>query len=201
MRSSRPSAQRISTFMVEMTEAAAILQRATPNSLVIVDEIGRGTSTFDGLALATAIARRLINKVQSLTLFATHYFELTELANDFATCVNQHVSVVEHGDRIVFLHEVKAGPASRSYGIDVAKLAGMPAEVVRDARKVLERLEKERTHHAPQADMFASVAAPVEAVAATSPLLVELATLDADDLSPREAHAKLAALIEAARRT
>ena len=190
-----------STFMVEMTEAAAILHRATPNSLVIVDEIGRGTSTFDGLALATAIARRLINKAQSLTLFATHYFELTELANDFATCVNQHVSVVEHGDKVVFLHEVKAGPASRSYGIDVAKLAGMPAEVIRDARRELERLEKERTHGAPQADMFASVAAPVEVGAAPSPLLAELAALDADDLSPREAHAKLAALIEAARKS
>ncbi len=189
-----------STFMVEMTEAAAILQRATPNSLVIVDEIGRGTSTFDGLALATAIARRLINKAQSLTLFATHYFELTELANDFATCVNQHVSVVEHGDKVVFLHEVKAGPASRSYGIDVAKLAGMPAEVIRDARRELERLEKERTHSAPQVDLFASVAAPMEAMTAPSPLLAELAALDADDLSPREAHAKLAVLIEAARR-
>ncbi len=190
-----------STFMVEMTEAAAILQRATPNSLVIVDEIGRGTSTFDGLALATAIARRLIAKAQSLTLFATHYFELTELANDFATCVNQHVSVVEHGDRVVFLHEVKAGPASRSYGIDVAKLAGMPAEVIRDARRELERLEKERTHAVAQADLFATAPAATEpASGATPPLLAELAQLDADDLSPREAHARLAALIEAARR-
>jgi DNA mismatch repair protein MutS len=190
-----------STFMVEMTEAAAILQRATPNSLVIVDEIGRGTSTFDGLALATAIARRLINKAQSLTLFATHYFELTELANDFATCINQHVSVVEHGDKVVFLHEVKAGPASRSYGIDVAKLAGMPAEVIRDARRELERLEKERTHHAPQADMFAAVSSAPEPVATAPSLILEaLAALDADDLSPREAHAKLAELIELARR-
>jgi DNA mismatch repair protein MutS len=188
-----------STFMVEMTEAAAILQRATPNSLVIVDEIGRGTSTFDGLALATAIARRLINKSLSLTLFATHYFELTELANDFATCVNQHVSVVEHGDKVVFLHEVKAGPASRSYGIDVAKLAGMPAEVIRDARRELERLEKERTHHGPQADLFAAAPVTAEVADAPSPLLTALAKLDADDLSPREAHAKLAELIELAR--
>lgn len=189
-----------STFMVEMTEAAAILQRATPNSLVIVDEIGRGTSTFDGLALATAIARRLIAKAQSLTLFATHYFELTELANDFASCVNQHVSVVEHGDRVVFLHEVKAGPASRSYGIDVAKLAGMPAEVIRDARRELERLEKERSHHAPQSDLFAASVAPVETAPAISPVLQMLAAMDADDMSPREAHARLAELIEAARR-
>ena len=188
-----------STFMVEMTEAAAILQRATPNSLVIVDEIGRGTSTFDGLALATAIARRLINKAQSLTLFATHYFELTELANDFATCVNLHVSVVEHGDKVVFLHEVKAGPASRSYGIDVAKLAGMPAEVIRDARRELERLEKERTHHAPQADLFAAVPVVADVATPPSPLIAALALLDADNLSPREAHAKLAELIELAR--
>ena len=189
-----------STFMVEMTEAAAILQRATPNSLVIVDEIGRGTSTFDGLALATAIARRLINKAQSLTLFATHYFELTELAKDFATCVNLHVSVVEHGDKVVFLHEVKAGPASRSYGIDVAKLAGMPAEVIRDARRELERLEKERTHHAPQADLFAGAPVAAAVVDAPPPLIELLAAIETDDLSPREAHAKLAELIELARK-
>ena len=189
-----------STFMVEMTEAAAILHRATAHSLVIVDEIGRGTSTFDGLALATAIARRLIGKTQSLTLFATHYFELTELASDFASCVNQHVSVVGHGDKVVFLHEVKAGPASRSYGIDVAKLAGMPAEVIRDARRELERLEKERTHHAPQADLFAAVPVVQEVLDTPSPLIAALAALDADDLTPREAHAKLAELIELARK-
>jgi DNA mismatch repair protein MutS len=185
-----------STFMVEMTEAAAILQRATPNSFVIVDEIGRGTSTFDGLALATAIARRLIAKTQSLTLFATHYFELTELANDYASCVNQHVSVVEHGDKVVFLHEVKAGPASRSYGIDVAKLAGLPSEVIRDARRELERLEKERTHEKLQGDLFATEMSVAEETPIASPALDALRTLDIDDLSPREAHAKLAELIE-----
>jgi DNA mismatch repair protein MutS len=191
-----------STFMVEMTEAAAILQRATPNSLVIVDEIGRGTSTFDGLALATAIARRLISKTKSLTLFATHYFELTDLANEFAMCVNHHVSVVEHGDKVVFLHEVKAGPASRSYGIDVAKLAGLPSEVIRDARRELERLEKERTHATPQSDLFASASSPiVDEPVAASPLIDALKNIDADDLSPREAHAKLAELIEAARKS
>lgn len=188
-----------STFMVEMTEAAAILQRATPNSLVIVDEIGRGTSTFDGLALATAIARRLITKAQSLTLFATHYFELTELANDYATCVNQHVSVIEHGDKVVFLHEVKAGPASRSYGIDVAKLAGLPAEVIRDARRELERLEKERTHSTPQADLFASAPVPSVEVPSRAPFIEALINIDVDDLSPREAHAKLAEMIALAR--
>ena len=196
-----------STFMVEMTEAAAILHRATPNSLVIVDEIGRGTSTFDGLALATAIARRLISKAQSLTLFATHYFELTELANDFATCVNQHVSVIEHGDRVVFLHEVKAGPASRSYGIDVAKLAGLPAEVIRDARRELERLERERTHASAQGDLFAADVTSGDALTApiqgeSSPIsrfVDDMAALDVDDLSPREAHAKLAELVDSAR--
>ncbi len=189
-----------STFMVEMTEAAAILQRATPNSLVIVDEIGRGTSTFDGLALATAIARRLIAKARSLTLFATHYFELTELANEFASCVNHHVSVVEHGDRVVFLHEVKAGPASRSYGIDVAKLAGLPAEVIRDARRELERLEKERTQQLPQADLFAESATPFAEATNESPLLESIKVIDIDALSPRDAHAKLAELIDAARK-
>ncbi len=188
-----------STFMVEMTEAAAILQRATPNSLVIVDEIGRGTSTFDGLALATAIARRLISKAQSLTLFATHYFELTELANDYATCVNQHVSVIEHGDKVVFLHEVKAGPASRSYGIDVAKLAGLPAEVIRDARRELERLEKERTHATPQADLFALESPALIEAPQSSELIEALTSIDVDDLSPREAHAKLAELVALAR--
>lgn len=188
-----------STFMVEMTEAAAILQRATPNSLVIVDEIGRGTSTFDGLALATAIARRLIAKTKSLTLFATHYFELTELANEFSTCVNHHVSVVEHGERVVFLHEVKAGPASRSYGIDVAKLAGLPAEVIRDARRELERLEKERTHQMPQADLFSTSTTPVEENVVISPVIDLIKSIDVDDLSPREAHTKLAELIELAK--
>lgn len=189
-----------STFMVEMTEAAAILQRATPDSLVIVDEIGRGTSTFDGLALATAIARRLIAKARSLTLFATHYFELTELANEFASCVNHHVSVVEHGDRVVFLHEVKAGPASRSYGIDVAKLAGLPVEVIRDARRELERLEKERTQQLPQADLFSASASPILETENSSPLVDAIKSIDIDDLSPRDAHAKLAELIEAARK-
>lgn len=188
-----------STFMVEMTEAAAILQRATPNSLVIVDEIGRGTSTFDGLALATAIARRLIGKTKSLTLFATHYFELTELANEFAGCINQHVSVVEHGDKVVFLHEVKAGPASRSYGVDVAKLAGLPADVIRDARRELERLEKERSNPLPQRDLFATIASPVETHEPYAPLVNAISAIDIDELSPREAHTKLAQLIELAK--
>ncbi|HEY4999116.1 MAG TPA: DNA mismatch repair protein MutS, partial [Usitatibacter sp.] len=124
-----------STFMVEMTEAASILNNATPKSLVLVDEIGRGTSTFDGLALAYAIARHLANEVRCYTLFATHYFELTQLAAELPHVANVHLDAVEHKDRIVFLHRLEAGPADRSYGIHVAHLAGIPGDVVRAARK------------------------------------------------------------------
>ncbi len=127
-----------STFMVEMTEAAAILNRATPQSLVLIDEIGRGTSTFDGLALAWAIAHQLAEKNRSLALFATHYFELTALPSEIEGCANLHFDAVEHADGIVFLHAAADGPANRSYGLQVAKLAGVPAEAVRRA-KVLSR--------------------------------------------------------------
>ena len=116
-----------STFMVEMTEAAYILNRATPNSLVLIDEIGRGTSTFDGLALAWAIARQLARSNRCLTLFATHYFELTALPAELEGCANVHFDAVEHKDGIVFLHAVEDGPANQSYGLQVAKLAGVPA--------------------------------------------------------------------------
>ncbi|MCC0017433.1 MAG: DNA mismatch repair protein MutS, partial [Rhodobiaceae bacterium] len=119
-----------STFMVEMTEAAAILHGATAHSLVLMDEIGRGTSTFDGLALAFAIARQLLEKNRCNTLFATHYFELTRLNVDYPECANVHLDAVEHGHRIVFLHAVEDGPASQSYGIEVAALAGIPSNVV-----------------------------------------------------------------------
>ena len=126
-----------STFMVEMTEAAFILNRATPHSLVLIDEIGRGTSTFDGLALAWAIAHRLAETSRSLTLFATHYFELTALAHEIDGCANVHFDAVEtkgrDGDGIVFLHAVAEGAANQSYGLQVAKLAGVPAETVRQA--------------------------------------------------------------------
>ena len=116
-----------STFMLEMTEAAQILHAATPQSLVLMDEIGRGTSTFDGLALASGIAAHLHDKTQAFTLFATHYFELTEFPAKHHAAVNVHVSAAESGADIVFLHEIQPGPASRSYGIQVARLAGMPA--------------------------------------------------------------------------
>jgi DNA mismatch repair protein MutS len=133
-----------STFMVEMTEAANILHNATPRSLILMDEIGRGTSTFDGLSLAWAIARHIATRLKSFTLFATHYFELTTLATEVEGCANVHLDATEHGDGIVFLHAVKDGPASRSYGLQVAQLAGVPREVIAQARQYLEMLEAQR---------------------------------------------------------
>ena len=127
-----------STFMVEMTEAAAIVHAATEHSLVLMDEIGRGTSTFDGLALAGAIAYHLHDRNRSFTLFATHYFELTDFPAKHERAINVHVAAVESGDDIVFLHEIEPGPASRSYGVQVARLAGMPASLLRQARATLE---------------------------------------------------------------
>src|SRR5260221_1850415 len=147
-----------STFMVEMTEAANILNNATPRSLVLVDEIGRGTSTFDGLALAYSIARHLAESVRCHTLFATHYFELTELAGAIANVANVHLDAVEHKDRIVFLHRLEGGPADRSYGIHVAHLAGIPKEVVRAARRHLAELEKQLRPASSQPDLFSSAA-------------------------------------------
>jgi DNA mismatch repair protein MutS len=172
-----------STFMVEMTEAATILNNASSRSLVLVDEIGRGTSTFDGLALAYAIARHLAERVRCYTLFATHYFELTELAGAIPNVANVHLDAVEHKDRIVFLHKLEGGPADRSYGIHVAHLAGIPKEVVRAARKHLAELEKQLRPAGAQDDLFAAPAPQ----AATDALRSELATLDPDKLSPREA--------------
>ncbi|MDK9726048.1 MAG: DNA mismatch repair protein MutS [Sterolibacteriaceae bacterium MAG5] len=174
-----------STFMVEMTEAAAILHGATDRSLVLMDEIGRGTSTFDGLALAFAIARHLIEKNRAYTLFATHYFELTRLSQDYAECANVHLDAVEHGHRIVFMHAVEEGPASQSYGIQVAALAGIPGSVVRDAKRHLSRLENREVAAGPQPDLFAALPPPVEA--APHPAVDALRDLDPDALSPREA--------------
>ncbi|HQR03181.1 MAG: DNA mismatch repair protein MutS [Proteobacteria bacterium] len=179
-----------STFMVEMTEAAAILHGATDRSLVLMDEIGRGTSTFDGLALAFAIARHLIEKNRALTLFSTHYFELTRLAQDYPECANVHLDAVEHGQRIVFMHAVEEGPASQSYGIQVAALAGIPAAVVREARRRLVQLENAQIGAGPQADLFAPLAELALATATpmtADPLREALDTLDPDALSPREA--------------
>jgi len=174
-----------STFMVEMTEAAAILNNATPRSLVLVDEIGRGTSTFDGLALAYAIARHLAERARCYTLFATHYFELTELAGSIPNVANVHLDAVEHKDRIVFLHKLEGGPADRSYGIHVAHLAGIPKDVVRAARKHLAELEKQLRPASAQNDLFS--AAPPAPAPPEDALRRELAALDPDKLSPREA--------------
>ncbi|MBN8441706.1 MAG: DNA mismatch repair protein MutS [Thauera sp.] len=182
-----------STFMVEMTEAAAILHGATEHSLVLMDEIGRGTSTFDGLALAFAIARQLLEKNRSLTLFATHYFELTRLNADYPECANVHLDAIEHGHRIVFLHALEEGPASQSYGIEVAALAGIPAPVIRDAKRRLRALENREIGAGPQADLFAMLP-EVEAEPLSHPVLTALADIDPDALSPREALERLYAL-------
>ena len=177
-----------STFMVEMTEAAAILHGATERSLVLMDEIGRGTSTFDGLALAFAIARHLIEKNCAYTLFSTHYFELTQLSQRYPECANVHLDAVEHGHAIVFLHALEEGPASQSYGIQVAALAGIPAGVIKDARRRLTALENREAGQNGQPDLFA--AAPA-ADNQTHPALDALAALDPDTLTPREALEKL----------
>ncbi|MCK0507695.1 DNA mismatch repair protein MutS [Aromatoleum anaerobium] len=182
-----------STFMVEMTEASAILHGATEQSLVLMDEIGRGTSTFDGLALAFAIARHLLEKNRCLTLFATHYFELTRLNGDYPECANVHLDAIEHAHRIVFLHAVEDGPASQSYGIEVAALAGIPGSVVRDAKRRLRALENREVGNGPQADLFAALP-DREPDTPSHPALTALAELDPDTLSPREALERLYAL-------
>jgi len=180
-----------STFMVEMTEAAAILHRATPRSLVLVDEIGRGTSTFDGLALTWAIARHLALKTRCLTLFATHYFELTALAAELDGCANIHFDAVEHKDGIVFLHAVEDGPANQSYGLQVAKLAGVPSETVRQARAYLARLDHFSARRDDQGDLFTAHAPALEVERPEAALLDRVDALDPDALSPREAHGAL----------
>jgi DNA mismatch repair protein MutS len=180
-----------STFMVEMTEAAYILNRATPESLVLIDEIGRGTSTFDGLALAWAIARTLALDKRSLTLFATHYFELTALPSELEGCANVHFDAVEHKDGIVFLHAVAEGPANRSYGLQVAKLAGVPADAIRQARAYLARLDRFSARRDAHGDLFAPGAPGAEVPSPVSAALERLARLEPDTLSPREAQAAL----------
>lgn len=176
-----------STFMLEMTEAAAIIHGATEHSLVLMDEIGRGTSTFDGLALAGSIASHLHDKNKSFTLFATHYFELTEFPAKHERAINVHVSAAESGDDIVFLHEIQPGPASRSYGVQVARLAGMPAGLVRQARATLEALETQQRAHNAQIDLFAAPPPLVEDNRAASVIEETLATMQPDAMSPREA--------------
>jgi DNA mismatch repair protein MutS len=196
-----------STFMVEMTEAANILHNATAHSLILLDEIGRGTSTFDGLSLAWAMARDIATRVRAFTLFATHYFELTTLATEVEGCANVHLDATEHGDSIVFLHAVKDGPANRSYGLQVAQLAGVPRGVIAEARRYLEHLEAERDRQRaaapgaeggaaqPELPLFtAAVRHGGEPGPAADALREALAAIDPDELSPRAALEALYAL-------
>lgn len=194
-------AQGRSTFMVEMTETAAILHNASELSLVIMDEVGRGTSTFDGMALASSIAQTLATKNQSLSLFATHYFELTHLAAQLPGVANVHVTAAEHHGGIVFLHALEEGAASKSYGIQVAKLAGVPDATVQLARRVLAQLETQNKAAEPQLDLFA-----VPEVKETQPdiqpdvLRETLEHTDLDALTPRAAQALLYELAELAKK-
>jgi len=191
-----------STFMVEMTETANILHNATENSLVLMDEIGRGTSTFDGLSLAWACADYLAQKLRAFTLFATHYFELTTLPENNPTSVNVHLDAVEHGDTIVFLHAVKEGPANQSYGLQVAALAGIPRSVIEQARERLMLLENEAAEQRAQprinpdstdsaADSASAQQFSLFQPPAAHPLLDAVETLNPDDLTPRQAHEML----------
>ncbi|MGQ0653506.1 MAG: DNA mismatch repair protein MutS [Betaproteobacteria bacterium] len=175
-----------STFMVEMTESAAILHNATEKSLVLMDEVGRGTSTFDGLALAWAIAKHLVERNRALSLFATHYFEMTRLALENKEAANVHLDAVEHRDSIVFLHAVEEGPASQSYGLQVAALAGVPKPVIRQARKYLQMLEESSIRRGGQDDLFFGMKER-EKEPEPDPLRDELARVNPDELSPREA--------------
>ena len=177
-----------STFMLEMTETANILHHATERSLVLMDEIGRGTSTFDGMSLAWACAAHIATEIRAFTLFATHYFELTSLAGELPGVANVHVEAVEHGDRLVFLHSVREGPANQSYGLQVAALAGIPKSVTAAARRYLAELERERDALrrplSPQTEFDLGTGA---APAAQNPALAALRAADPDVLSPREA--------------
>lgn len=173
-----------STFMVEMTETALILNNATPQSLVLMDEIGRGTGTFDGMSLAWAVACDLAERIGCLTLFATHYFELTELAESCRGVANAHLEAREYHGQLVFLYEVRPGPASQSYGLEVARLAGVPGKVIERARNFLTQLETQhasRPESAAQPDLFRRPAAP------PSPALERLRRLNPEDVSPRQA--------------
>ncbi|MDV3239442.1 MAG: DNA mismatch repair protein MutS [Gammaproteobacteria bacterium] len=173
-----------STFMVEMTETANILHNATDRSLVLMDEIGRGTSTYDGLSLAWAVAADLAARIRAFTLFATHYFELTELPALYPSIANVHLDAMEHGDRIVFLHAVKDGPADRSYGLHVAALAGIPRDVLDQARHRLHELENQRSASAAEPDggQLALFTPPTD-----HPILDALEGIEPTDLSPRQA--------------
>ncbi|MEG7473531.1 MutS-related protein, partial [Serratia marcescens] len=173
-----------STFMVEMTETANILHNATEHSLVLMDEIGRGTSTYDGLSLAWACAENLANRIKAMTLFATHYFELTTLPEKMEGVVNVHLDALEHGDTIAFMHSVQDGAASKSYGLAVAALAGVPRDVIKRARQKLRELESISSHTASGSVDATQMTLLQEE---TSPAVEALEALDPDSLSPRQA--------------
>ncbi|EKK7703739.1 DNA mismatch repair protein MutS [Cronobacter sakazakii] len=175
-----------STFMVEMTETANILHNATEHSLVLMDEIGRGTSTYDGLSLAWACAESLANRIKALTLFATHYFELTQLPEKMEGVANVHLDAIEHGDTIAFMHSVQEGAASKSYGLAVAALAGVPKEVIKRARQKLRELES-LSGNAAATQVDGTQMSLLAAAEETSPAVEALENLDPDSLSPRQA--------------
>lgn len=199
-----------STFMVEMSETACILHHATEQSLVLMDEVGRGTSTFDGLAIAHAVAGHLLQKNKSFSFFATHYFELTRLPETCAAAVNMHLSALEQGRDIVFLHQIQPGPAGKSYGIAVAKLAGLPNRALKAAQKYLDELESQAADAQPQLDIFnlapegrggsdAGTPADDDAGSRSDGILTEtLNRLDPDKLTPLEALSELYRLKELA---
>jgi DNA mismatch repair protein MutS len=191
-----------STFMVEMTETANILHNASAHSLVLMDEIGRGTSTFDGLSLAYAVARHMAERLRACTLFATHFFELTSLAEEIDGCANVHLDATEHGDSLVFLHAVREGPANRSFGLQVAQLAGVPRDVIAQARGYMAQLEagslaNRRAGAAaqPELPLFAAGAAlaspaalqPAPVAPPTDELRLRIAAIEPDQLTPRRA--------------
>jgi len=178
-----------STFMVEMEETANILHNASDQSLVLMDEIGRGTSTFDGLSLAWACAVELATRIRAFTLFATHYFELTTLPDEYPGIVNVHLDAVEHGDSIVFLHAVREGPANQSYGLQVAALAGVPRAIIERARVRLRELEQSARQHSDQESNQLSLfsSRPAETAQPASPAIEELEALQPDELTPRQA--------------
>lgn len=186
-----------STFMVEMSEAANIMNNATEQSLVLMDEIGRGTSTFDGLSLAWACAEKLVRDLGSYTLFATHYFELTEIPSLYDNAINLHLDAIEHGDDIVFMHQLKAGAASKSYGLQVAKLAGVPGDVVQAAKDKLQQLERlqqvkitsHESSYDQQGDLFQKKITP-------SAVEAQLAGIVPDELTPKQAHEIMYQLVE-----
>ncbi|TMP83923.1 DNA mismatch repair protein MutS [Pseudoalteromonas sp. S983] len=177
-----------STFMVEMTETATILNNATAQSLVLMDEIGRGTSTYDGLSLAYATADHLAQKISAKTLFATHYFELTELAEQKTGLVNVHLDAIEHNDTIAFMHTVLDGAASKSFGLQVAALAGVPKAVIAQAKQKLKLLENHQSVTAPNAEQQAFSFANELPAPEPSEVEEQLSAIDPDNLSPRQAH-------------